>query len=135
MNQRRHLLKISMGAIGLLALPQMMEFAKAAEDFIKGPKVKDHPAKQLSNHVWMIYSPDGFPTAENQGMMANITFVITQKGIVVLDTDKTEVYIQPGSLKGSIFRTLRQGQRINFTISELDGMQTISEVKIGQGGY
>ena len=56
-------------------------------------------------------------------------------GIVVLDTDKTEVYIQPGSLKGSIFRTLRQGQRINFTISELDGMQTISEVKIGQGGY
>lgn len=56
-------------------------------------------------------------------------------GIVVLDTDKTEVYIQPGSLKGSIFRTLRQGQRINFNISELDGMQTISEVKIGQGGY
>jgi cold shock CspA family protein len=56
-------------------------------------------------------------------------------GIVVLDTDKTEVYIQPGSLKGSIFRTLRQGQRINFIISELDGMQTISEVKIGQGGY
>ena len=56
-------------------------------------------------------------------------------GIVVLDTDKTEVYIQPGSLKGSIFRTLRQGQGINFTISELDGMQTISEVKIGQGGY
>jgi glyoxylase-like metal-dependent hydrolase (beta-lactamase superfamily II) len=86
MNQRRHLLKISMGTIGLLALPQMMEFAKAAEDFIKGPKVKDHPAKQLSKHVWMIYSPDGFPTAENQGMMANITFEITQKGIVVLDT-------------------------------------------------
>ena len=56
-------------------------------------------------------------------------------GIVVLDTDKSEVYIQPGSLKGSIFRTLRRGQRINFTISDLDGMKTISEVKIGQGGY
>ena len=26
-------------------------------------------------------------------------------GIVLLDTDKTEVYIQPGSLKDSIFRT------------------------------
>ena len=37
-------------------------------------------------------------------------------GIVLLDTDKTEVYIQPGSLKDSIFRTLRQGQRINFEI-------------------
>ena len=56
-------------------------------------------------------------------------------GIVVLDTDKTEVYIQPGSLKGSIFGTLRQGQRGNFTVSEVEGMQSISEVKIGQGGY
>ncbi len=56
-------------------------------------------------------------------------------GIVVLDTDKTEVYIQPGSLKGSIFRTLRQGQRINFEIHEVDEVQTISNVKIGQGGY
>ena len=36
--------------------------------------------------VWMIYSPDGFPTPENQGMMANITFVETAKGIVVIDT-------------------------------------------------
>jgi|TARA_B110000240_G_C13265829_1_gene353648 cold shock CspA family protein len=56
-------------------------------------------------------------------------------GIVVLDTDKTEVYLQAGSLKGSIFRTLRQGQRINFEINEIDGVQTISKVKIGQGGY
>ena len=56
-------------------------------------------------------------------------------GIVVLDTDKTDVYIQPGSLKGSIFRTLRQGQRINFEIHEIDEVQTISNVKIGQGGY
>ena len=56
-------------------------------------------------------------------------------GIVVLDTDKTAVYIQPGSLKGSIFRTLRQGQRINFEIHEIDEVQTISNVKIGQGGY
>ena len=56
-------------------------------------------------------------------------------GIVFLDTDKTEVYLQPGSLKGSIFRTLRQGQRINFEINDVDNVQTISNVKIGQGGY
>ena len=56
-------------------------------------------------------------------------------GIVVLDTDKTEVYIQPGSLKGSIFRTLRQGQRINFEMNNIDDVPTISNVKIGQGGY
>lgn len=56
-------------------------------------------------------------------------------GIVVLDTDKIEVYIQPGSLKGSIFRTLRQGQRINFEMHNIDDVPTISNVKIGQGGY
>lgn len=84
--KRRHFFKLLIGGTSVALLPQAIEFAKAAEDFIKGPPIKDHPAKQLSKHVWMIYSPDGFPTAENQGMMANITFVITTKGIVILDT-------------------------------------------------
>ena len=56
-------------------------------------------------------------------------------GIVVLDTDKSEVYLQPGSLKDSIFRTLIQGQRINFEVTDIEGVLTISNVKIGQGGY
>ena len=56
-------------------------------------------------------------------------------GIVLLDTDKTEVYIQPGSLKNSIFITLRQGQRINFEIENVEDNQVIKNVKIGQGDY
>ena len=56
-------------------------------------------------------------------------------GIVVIDSDKTEVYIKAGSLKGSIFRTLRQGQRINFDINEDENLKVIANVKIGQGGY
>ena len=56
-------------------------------------------------------------------------------GIVILDTDKTEVYIKPGSLKDSIFRTLRQGQRINFEIQIIEGNKIIKNVKIGQGDY
>jgi len=56
-------------------------------------------------------------------------------GIVLLDTDKTEVYIQPGSLKDSIFRTLRQGQRINFDLENIEDNQVIKNVKIGQGDY
>ena len=56
-------------------------------------------------------------------------------GIVLLDTDKTEVYIQPGSLKDSRFRTLRQGQRINFDIENIEDNQVIKNVKIGQGDY
>jgi len=56
-------------------------------------------------------------------------------GIVLLDTDKTEVYLHPGSLKDSIFRTLRQGQRINFDIESIEGKDIIKNVKIGQGDY
>ena len=56
-------------------------------------------------------------------------------GIVVLDSDKSEVYLKAGSLKGSIFRTLRQGQRINFDIVEDEDIKIISNVKIGQGDY
>ena len=56
-------------------------------------------------------------------------------GIVLLDTDKTEVYIQQGSLKDSIFRTLRQGQRINFELENIEDNQVIKNVKIGQGDY
>ena len=56
-------------------------------------------------------------------------------GIVVQDIDKSEVYLKAGSLKGSIFRTLRQGQRINFDIVEEEDIKIISNVKIGQGDY
>ena len=64
----------------------MSALAREVEDFVRGPAVKDHPLQQLSKHVWMIYSPDGFPTPENQGMMCNLTFVNTRKGLVVIDS-------------------------------------------------
>jgi glyoxylase-like metal-dependent hydrolase (beta-lactamase superfamily II) len=60
--------------------------AREMSDFVRGPTVKDHPLRQVSKHVWMIFSPDGFPTPENQGMMCNITFVDTPKGLVVVDS-------------------------------------------------
>ena len=59
----------------------------------------------------------------------------TGNGIIILDTDKTEVYLTPGSLKGSIFRTLRQGQRINFDIKEEDNLKSVHNVRIGQDKY
>lgn len=60
--------------------------AREVDDFVRGPAVKDHPLRQVAPHVWMIFSPDGFPTPENQGMMCNITFVDTAQGLVVVDT-------------------------------------------------
>ena len=59
----------------------------------------------------------------------------TGNGIILLDTDKTEVFITAGSLKGSIFRMLRQGQRINFKLETVEGMQIVKDVKIGQDKY
>ena len=84
--KRRHLL-LTTAAVGGVALwPEARLLAQQAQDFIEGPPVADIPARQLSSHVWMIFSPDGFPTPENRGMMANVMFVVTSAGVVVLDS-------------------------------------------------
>ncbi len=59
----------------------------------------------------------------------------TGNGIILLDTDKSEVFIIPGSLKGSIFITLRQGQRINFEIEAQDDVNVVKNIRIGQDKY
>ena len=84
--KRRHLLLASAGVAGVSLLPEARLFAQQAQEFIEGPAVADIPAQQLSKHVWMIYSPDGFPTPQNRGMMANIVFVVTSVGVVVIDS-------------------------------------------------
>lgn len=55
-------------------------------------------------------------------------------GIVVLDVDRTEVMLRPGSLKGSAFRTLRQGQRIVFDVETTDGKTFAHSVRFGSDG-
>lgn len=59
---------------------------------------------------------------------------VTGVGIVVLDNDRSEVFLRPGSLKGSVFRTLRQGQRIIVETVEEEGSQFVSSVRLGQDG-
>lgn len=87
---RRRWLRAAMGttavAAGLFAVPQVRLFAQQVTDFIEGPPVPDIKPVRLSEHVWMIYAEDGFPTPENLGMMANIVFVVTSAGVVLLDT-------------------------------------------------
>ncbi|MCZ6629787.1 MAG: cold shock domain-containing protein [Actinobacteria bacterium] len=60
---------------------------------------------------------------------------VTGAGIVVRDIDRSEVYLRPGSLEGSVFRMLRQGQRILFDSVEDDGLTFVSSVRLGQDGY
>jgi CspA family cold shock protein len=59
----------------------------------------------------------------------------TGAGIVVLDSDRSEVYLRPGSLQGSIFRTLRQGQRIVFDLEDEENRRFVTSVRIGSDGY
>lgn len=88
---RRHFLR-SLAAAGVVGAAEfapwhaVSAFANDLDNFVRGPAVKDHPLRQLSKHVWMIFSPDGFPTPENQGMMCNLTFIDTPKGLVAIDT-------------------------------------------------
>jgi len=52
----------------------------------------------------------------------------TGEGIVVRDTDREEFVLAVDALAGSLFRMLRQGQRINF---ELDDAGLATTVRIG----
>lgn len=60
---------------------------------------------------------------------------ITGYGIVVPDEGGDEVFLRPGSLKGSIFRLLRQGQRIVYDLTSEDERSYAGNVRVGQDGY
>lgn len=60
---------------------------------------------------------------------------VTGVGIVVRDGDRSEVFLRPGSLKGSVFRTLRQGQRIIFDTVDEDNHSFVSNIRLGQDGH
>jgi cold shock CspA family protein len=48
---------------------------------------------------------------------------LTREGIVVVDTDRSEVVLAADALKHSIFRMLRQGQRVVFDL-DANGLAT-----------
>lgn len=84
---RRQFLSASVGGAALAAgLSDLPALALEVRDFISGPPVPDRAPVQLSPRVWMIQAPDGFPTPENRGLMANIVFAIGPEGVIVLDS-------------------------------------------------
>ncbi len=50
------------------------------------------------------------------------------EGVVMRDTDRAELVLAAGALEGSLFRMLRQGQRVNF---QLDDDGRVTRVRIG----
>lgn len=62
----------------------------------------------------------------------------TGDGVVLCDTDLSDYDLAPDALEGSVFRMLRQGQRVIFDLNE-DGEATRlrlgSEADMGTPGY
>ena len=52
----------------------------------------------------------------------------TGEGVLVRDTDRSEYDLAPDALVGSIFRLLRQGQRVIF---DLDGDNRATRLRLG----
>lgn len=102
---RRALLRHAalLGCGGALMSPTVRSLAADAADFIRGPAVPDQPLERLSPRVAMVYAEDGFPTPQNRGMMANVLFVITTAGVVVLDSGAS---VQIGEMAIRRLRTL-----------------------------
>lgn len=53
---------------------------------------------------------------------------------VIRRDDGDEVLLQPGSLEGSLFRMLRQGQRVVFDATEVDGSLVAGNLRFGADG-
>lgn len=56
-------------------------------------------------------------------------------GIVLDEESREDLVLDSNSLKDSIFITLRQGQRINYTKIESGDETKIIKIKIGQDKY
>ncbi|WP_029010303.1 MBL fold metallo-hydrolase [Azospirillum halopraeferens] len=90
-------------AAGLSDRRAIGAFAAEVGAFVTGPPVPDRPIVRVSPHVWIVPAPDGFPTPENQGMMANITFVVGPDGVMVVDSGAS---LQIGEMAIRMLRTV-----------------------------
>lgn len=50
-----------------------------------GPEVPDYPADRIAENIYVIHGPLETPNPKNQGFMNNPGFVVTPKGVVILD--------------------------------------------------
>lgn len=62
----------------------------------------------------------------------------TGDGVILRDTDLSEIDLAPDALQGSIFRMLRQGQRVVFDLDDQGRATRLrlgSEVDMGTPGF
>lgn len=59
----------------------------------------------------------------------------TGVGVILREDSRDRVMLRPGSLNGSIFLMLRQGQRVNFDVETEDGVDYAKRLRFGSDGY
>jgi len=62
----------------------------------------------------------------------------TKEGVVTRDSDRSEHELAPDALDGSVFRMLRQGQRVVYDLDDQGRASRVrlgSEVDMGTPGY
>jgi len=62
----------------------------------------------------------------------------TGEGVVMADVDRAQYDLAAGALEGSVFRMLRQGQRVVFDLDgagRATGVRLGSEVDMGTPGF
>ena len=62
----------------------------------------------------------------------------TAEGTVMRDTDRSEYALSPNALEGSVFRMLRQGQRVIWDLDsagQATNLRLGSEVDMGTPGF
>jgi CspA family cold shock protein len=59
---------------------------------------------------------------------------VTETGVIICDDDRSEVLLTPGSLDGSLFRLLRQGQHVVFDLQDTD-RPVATNIRFGSDGY
>lgn len=60
---------------------------------------------------------------------------VTGFGVIVRDDDRSEVLLLPGSLDGSLFRFLRQGQRVRFDLVGEGDDAHATNLRFGSDGF
>ncbi|WP_407276565.1 MBL fold metallo-hydrolase [Halothiobacillus sp. DCM-1] len=104
---RRDLLKRLLGAAVVATLtPEMLAspaLADAAAKAVMGPPVPDVKPTKLSDKVWLIHAKDKFPSPQNLGFFTNIMFIVTSKGVVVIDPSAS---IQIGRMAIRMIKTV-----------------------------
>ena len=55
-------------------------------------------------------------------------------GVILGDRDSGEAMLRPGSLEGSLFRMLRQGQRVVYDVTDQNGTLVATNLRFGADG-